>query len=164
MTAFETTMPVRLAPTSRTLEREVDLPPTGQTITFGAHGDVARHYGMPEGSPEQPTTLDYLVASVSGCLIGTFAGSLRRAKVPVGRTGLTATATGSVASDDDGVLRMRSILVEYDLALPAEFHAKAEEVHAVHASRCPNARSVAAAIDLVTRLRLTTREAAPGSG
>lgn len=95
MTAFETTMPVRLAPDSRTLEREVDLPPAGQTITFGAHGDVARHYGMPEGAPEGPTTLDYLVASVGGCLIGTFAGSLRRAKVPVGRTGLTATATAA---------------------------------------------------------------------
>lgn len=159
MTEFETTMPVRLSPTSKTLEREVDLPPDGRTIGFGAHGDVARHYGMPEGTPEQPTTLDYLVASVSGCLIGTFAGSLRRAKVPVTRTGLTATATGSVASDDDGVLRLRSVTLDYELALPEEFHAAAEEVHAVHASRCPNARSVAAAIEVVTRLTLTAPEA-----
>jgi organic hydroperoxide reductase OsmC/OhrA len=160
MTTFQTTMPVRLSPTSKTLEREVDLPPDGQTIAFGAHGEVARHYGMPAGSPELPTTLDYLVASVGGCLIGTFAGSLRRAKVPVGRTGLTATATGSVASDEDGVLRMRSIALDYELVLPEQFHAAAEDVHAVHASRCPNARSVAAAIDVVTRLRLTTPDAA----
>ena len=160
MTAFETTMPVRLIPTSKSLEREVDLPPHGRTIAFGAHGDVARHYRMPEGTPELPTTLDYLVASVGGCLIGTFAGSLRRAKVPVGRAGLTATATGSVASDEDGVLRMQSITLDYDLAVPVEFHAAAEEVHAVHASRCPNARSVAAAIEVVTRLRLTIPDAA----
>lgn len=158
MTAFETTMPVRLSPTSKSLEREVDLPPAGLTIGFGAHGDVARHYGMPEGTPEQPTTLDYLVASVGGCLIGTLAGSLRRAKVPVGRSGLTATATGSVASDDDGVLRMRSIVLDYELVLPEQFHATAQEVHAVHASRCPNARSVAAAIDVTTNLRLSTPE------
>lgn len=160
MTEFDTTMPVRLSPTSKTLEREVDLPPDGRTIAFGAHGDVARHYGMPQGSPELPTTLDYLVATVGGCLIGTFAGSLRRAKVPVGRTGLTATATGHVASDEDGVLRMRSITLDYELTLPEQFHAAAQEVHAVHASRCPNARSVAAAITVATNLRLAAPVAA----
>lgn len=155
MTAFETSMPVRLAPESKTLDREVDLPPDGLTVTFGAHGDVARHYGMPEGAPENPTTLDYLVASVGGCLIGTLAGSLRRAKVPVGRTGLSAVATGSIASDDDGVLRLRRITIDYGLTVPAKFHEQAEEVHAGHASRCPNARSVADAIEIVTRLSLT---------
>lgn len=153
MTAFETTMPVRLSPTSKVLDREVDVPPHGQTVTFGAHGGVAEHYGMPP-APEHPTTIDYLVASVSGCLIGTFAGSLRRAKLRFPTTALTATATGSVASDDDNVLRLRRITVDYTLELDEEHRATAEEVHAVHAGRCPNARSVSGSIEIITNLRI----------
>ncbi|WP_217913677.1 OsmC family protein [Miltoncostaea marina] len=154
MTAFETTMPVRLDPASATLDREVDVPPHGQTIRFGAHGAVAEHYRMRPSNP-LPTTLDYLVASVAGCLIGTFAGSLKRARVPVSPATLDGTATGSVESDDDGVLRLRRITVRYALEVPAEHAAAAEEVHAAHAARCPNARSVGGSIEVVTELRVT---------
>lgn len=153
MTAFETSMPVRLTPTSKVLDREVDLPPEGRTIHFGAHGAVSEHYGMPP-APELPSTLDYLVASVAGCLIGTFAGSLRRARVRVAPTALTAIATGSVQSDEDNVLRLRRITVAYTLELPEEFCDEAEKVHAVHAGRCPNARSVGDSIDIVTNLEI----------
>ncbi len=159
MTAFETTMPVRLSPTSKVLDREVDVPPHGHTVTFGAHGAVAEHYGMPP-APEHPTTLDYLVASVSGCLIGTFAGSLRRARIRFPTTALTATATGSVASDDDNVLRLRRITVDYTLELDEEHRAAAEEVHAAHAARCPNARSVSGSIEIVTNLSIVAPVAA----
>ena len=153
MTAFETSMPVRLSPTSTVLDREVDLPPDGRTISFGAHGAVAEHYKMPP-APELPSTIDYLVGSVAGCLIGTFAGSLRRARVRIPPTALTGTATGAVESDDDGVLRLRRITVEYTLEIPEVDVALAEEVHAAHSSRCPNARSVSAAIEIVTKLRV----------
>lgn len=153
MTAFETTMPVRLDPASTTLDREVDLPPDGRTVSFGAHGPVAEHYKMRPSDP-RPTTLDYLVASVAGCLIGTFAGSLKRARVPVSPATLEGTATGSVASDDDGVLRLRRITVRYTLELPAEHVAAAEEVHDAHAARCPNARSVGGSVEIVTELRI----------
>ncbi|MEQ8834753.1 MAG: OsmC family protein [Miltoncostaeaceae bacterium] len=158
MTAFTTTMPVRLNAESRTLDREVDLPPHGDTIHFGAHGDVAEHYKMTPKEP-LPSTIDYLVASVAGCLIGTFAGSLMRARIPVSPATLTGTVAGDVASDDDNVLRVRRITVEYTLELDEEHRAGAEEVHGVHAGRCPNARSVGAAIEIVTNLRIV----APGA-
>jgi organic hydroperoxide reductase OsmC/OhrA len=153
MTAFETTMPVRLSRDSTVLDREVDLPPDGRTLQFGAHGAVAEHYKMPP-APELPTTIDYLVGSVAGCLIGTFAGSLRRARVRIEPAALTGVATGSVESDEDGVLRLRRITVDYALELPDEHRATAEEVHAAHAARCPNARSVSGAIEVVTTLRI----------
>jgi organic hydroperoxide reductase OsmC/OhrA len=159
LTAFETSMPVRLSPTSKVLDREVDLPPDGRTISFGAHGAVAEHYKMPP-APELPTTIDYLVGSVAGCLIGTFAGSLRRARVRIPPTALTGTATGTVESDEDGVLRLRRITVDYTLELPEEDAAVAEEVHSIHATRCPNARSVSAAIEVVTNLRIVQPAAA----
>jgi organic hydroperoxide reductase OsmC/OhrA len=153
VTAFETTMPVRLSATSKVLDREVDLPPDGRTLHFGAHGAVAEHYRMPP-APELPTTIDYLVGSVAGCLIGTFAGSLRRARVRIPPTALTGVATGHVESDEDGVLRLRRITVDYTLELADEHRDTAAEVHAAHAARCPNARSVSAAIDVVTNLRI----------
>ncbi len=151
MTEFSTSMPVRLDPESRRLDRLVDLPPDGRTIEFGAHGPVAEHYGMP-GEGGTPTTLDYLTASVGGCLIGTFAGSLRRAGVRIKPADLTAVATGDVASDDDNVLRLRRITLDYTLRVPEEQAEAAAEVHAVHASKCPNARSVSEAIAIVTNL------------
>ena len=160
MTAFETTMPVRLTPTSKNLDREVDLPPHGDTIRFGAHGGVAEHYGTPSTATPLPTTIDYLVASVAGCLIGTFGGSLRRARVRVAPTALTATVTGSVESDEDNVLRLRRIAVDYTLELDEEHRATAEEVHAAHAGRCPNARSVGGCIDIVTNLKIVQPVAA----
>ncbi len=159
MTAFVTTMPVRLDPESVRLDRLVDLPPDGRTIAFGAHGAVAEHYGMP-GEGGMPTTLDYLTASVGGCLIGTFAGSLRRAGVRIKPADLTAVATGHVASDDDNVLRLRRITLDYTLQIPEEHAATAAEVHAVHAARCPNARSVSDAITITTNLHLEAPTAA----
>jgi organic hydroperoxide reductase OsmC/OhrA len=160
VTAFETTIPIRLTPTSKVFDREADLPPHGDTIRFGAHGAVAEHYNTPSSAEPLPTTIDYLVASVAGCLIGTFGGSLRRARVRVPPTALTATATGSVQSDEDNVLRLWRITVDYTLELPEEDRATAEEVHAAHAGRCPNARSVSGAIEVVTNLRIVQPVAA----
>ncbi|MGD9572819.1 MAG: OsmC family protein [Thermoleophilia bacterium] len=159
MTEFATTMPVRLDPESRRLDRLVDLPPDGRTIVFGAHGPVAEHYGMP-GEGGLPTTLDYLTASVAGCLIGTFGGSLRRAGVRIKPADLTAVATGDVASDEDNVLRLRRITLDYTLRIPEEHAETAAEVHAVHASKCPNARSVSDAIEIVTNLTVAAPAAA----
>ena len=94
MSEFETSIPLRLIPGSKSLDRSASLPPDGFELEFGMHGGVAEHYGQTPPNP-LPSTLDYLVASVGGCLIGTFAGSLRRARIPV--TPETLTATASIA-------------------------------------------------------------------
>ena len=64
--------------------------------------------------------------------------------------------------DPDGVLRLRRIDILYHLVADEEQRAAAERAHSFHAAHCPNARSVAAAIDIVTELELTpAKEAAP---
>jgi hypothetical protein len=55
---------------------------------------------------------------------------------------------------------LRLITVGYTLQLEEEHRATAEEVHAAHAGRCPNARSVADPIDIVTSLRIVQPVAA----
>lgn len=159
MSTFEINVPLRLSAGSASLDREADLPPDGQTITFGMHGAVAEHYKSSPPDP-QPSTLDYLVASIGGCLIGTFAGSLKRARVPVSPETLTATARGTVESDEDGVLVLRRVELAYTLELPDEHRDAAAEVHAGHAARCPNARSVTPAIEIGTDLEIVSPVAA----
>lgn len=159
MPAFEITVPVRITPGTKSLDRQAELPPDGTVVDFGMHGAVAEHYGAKAVNP-LPSTLDFLTGSIAGCLIGTLAGSLLRAKVPITPDKLTGTATGHVEPDDDNVLRLRKVSVSYELELDEEHREAAEEVHAAHADRCPNARSVQPAIEIETELGIVTPAAA----
>jgi organic hydroperoxide reductase OsmC/OhrA len=133
--------------------RRARLEITGEEVVFGVPGWQGDHYGFPPGSVEEhPGTLDYLVASVAGCLIGTFGGALRARGIASEGDALTAEALGAVVVEDDGVLRLRRIVVRYRLKAPESQRAAAERAHTHHARHCPNARSVAAAIDIVTEL------------
>ena len=42
------------------------LPAEDEPVTFGVHGEVARHYGVPEDYDHHATTLDYVVAAAGG--------------------------------------------------------------------------------------------------
>ena len=133
--------------------RKAVLEMTGTDVTFGVPGWQGEHYGFPPGSvPEYPGTLDYLVASVAGCLIGTFGGTLKARGITVTGDDLVADAIGEVGVDDDNVLRLRRIIVRYTLKAAPEHREAAERCNSIHAHHCPNARSVAAAIDIVTEL------------
>ena len=143
--------------------RQAHLHMTGTDVTFGVPGWQGEHYGFPPGTAEDnPGTLDFLVASVGGCLIGTLGGALKARGIDGSGGRLTADATGEVVVDPDGVLRLRRIDILYHLVADEEQRAAAERAHSFHAAHCPNARSVAAAIDIVTELELTpATEAAP---
>ncbi|MGD9570910.1 MAG: hypothetical protein AB7V62_03360 [Thermoleophilia bacterium] len=73
---------------------------------------------------------------------------------------LSGTATGFVEPDEDGVLALRRVVVSYTLELDEAHRAAAEEVHAVHAGRCPNARSVSPQIEITTELEIVSPIAA----
>ena len=133
--------------------RKARLEMTGTDVTFGVPGWQGEHYGFEPGSvPEYPGTLDYLVASVAGCLIGTFGGTLKARGITATGDDLVADAIGEVGVDDDNVLHLRRIIVRYTLKAAPEHREAAERCNSIHAHHCPNARSVAAAIDIVTEL------------
>jgi uncharacterized OsmC-like protein len=159
VSSFEISAPLRFIPGTKSLDREATIGPHDETVEFGMHGDVAAHYKASPPEP-RPSTVDYLVASIGSCLIGTFAGSLLRARVPISPDGLTGTAVGLVEAEEDGVLVLKRVTVHYRLELDEEHRAAAEEVLAAHASRCPNARSVTPAIEIVTELELVSPVAA----
>jgi uncharacterized OsmC-like protein len=141
--------------------RQAHLEMTGTDVTFGVPGWQGEHYGFPPGSVEEhPGTLDYLVASVAGCLIGTFGGTLKARGITALGDDLTAEAIGEVGVDPDNCLRLRKIIVRYTLKAPEDKREAAERANTIHAHHCPNARSVAAAIDIVTELDFIAVEAA----
>lgn len=145
--------------------RHAHLHMTGTDVTFGVPGWQGDHYGFEPGTVEvHPGTLDYLVASVGGCLIGTFGGALKvRGIVAVGPQ-LTAEAIGEVVVEPDKVLRLRKITVNYRLeADPAETET-IERVNTMHVKACPNARSVMAAIEIETNVEIVpVAEPAPAA-
>lgn len=153
MSSFEISAPLSFVPGTRSMDRTADLPPDGRTVEFGMNGAVAELYNMEPPTPA-PTTLDYLSASIGGCLIGTFGGSLKRARVPYELEGLTGVVVGRVEVDDNGFLALREVTVRYRLELDEEHRSAAEEVLAAHAARCPNARSVSPAIAITTELEI----------
>ena len=160
----ETTHEVRVHLTrERAPIRKATLEMTGDQVTFGVPGWQGEHYGFAPGTVEEhPGTLDYLVASVGGCLIGTFGGALKARGITAVGDALVADAVGEVVVDPDGVLRLRKIVVRYTLHAAEEHRAAAERVNAHHAAHCPNARSVAAAIEIITELDFVPeREAVP---
>jgi uncharacterized OsmC-like protein len=164
--AEEVVHPVRVHLTrERPPIRKATLEMTGDEVTFGVPGWQGEHYGFEPGSVEEhPGTLDYLVASVGGCLIGTLGGALKARGIATAGDALTADAEGEVVVDPDKVLRLRRIRIVYHLKADESKRETAERAHAHHAKYCPNARSVAAAIDIVTELDLIPtpeREAAP---
>lgn len=163
--ADETVHEVRVALTrERAPIRKAHLEITGTDVTFGVPGWQGEHYGFPPGTAEDdPGTLDYLVASVAGCLIGTFGGTLAARGIRPTGDELTADALGEVGVDEDGVLHLRRIVVRYALRAPAEAREAAERCNRVHADHCPNARSVAAAIEIVTELDFVPTDAPVGA-
>jgi uncharacterized OsmC-like protein len=145
--------------------RRASFASTGEDATFGLPGWQAEHYGFEPGSIEpHPGTLDYLVGSIAGCLIGTFGGALRARKIDATGDRLTCDATGEVVVDPDGVLRLRRIDITYHLKADESQRAAAERAHAHHAHHCPNARSVEGAIEVVTELELTPVAAPTAAG
>jgi organic hydroperoxide reductase OsmC/OhrA len=133
--------------------RRARLEMTDTEVVFGVPGWQGDHYGIPPGSCEEhPGTLDYLVASVAGCLIGTFGGALKARGITSSGDALVADAVGEVVCDPDKVLHLKRIVVQYRLRAPEAQREAAERAHKHHAHYCPNARSVADAIDIVTEL------------
>lgn len=140
--------------------RNATLASTGDEVTYGLPGWQAEHYGYdPDSLPKHPGTLDHLVSSVAGCLIGTFGGALRARDIPTDDDKLTATAEGEVVVDDDNVLRLRRITVRYTLKADPAKREAAERACAHHARHCPNARSVMPAIEIVTEVDVVPLEA-----
>jgi uncharacterized OsmC-like protein len=87
-------------------------------------------------------------------MLGTFGGALEARQIDASDGRLTADVTGEVEVED-GVLVIRRIHVQMQLAAPAHARDTVERVHSVYAMRCPlyrtlhNAIALSSSVDLI---------------
>ena len=144
---------VRIEATN-TPDKLVYLPVDTGPVPMGMHGELAEHYQAPEGTPENPSTLDYVIGAVAACLTGTFKRALVARGVMPPLEDFDITATGDIVISDD-VPVIRRINVEYVLYGTDPSHRdKIERAHTHHHKACAVSRSVEAAIDITTNLTL----------
>lgn len=86
-------------------------------------------------------------------MYGTLAGALAGRKVPFDRSAFTATVDGRIAGTGR-TLRITSIRVHYELAVPPEAGPAAERALAAHPRGCPAHESVKDAITVTWDARL----------
>jgi uncharacterized OsmC-like protein len=107
---------------------------------MGIHGGVAEFFKLQPDEP-LPSTLDYVVAAVGGCLTGTVAGALEARGLRTGCEKLEAEAEGRL-EEVDGKLLLTHVTVKYRIKVPKDKRASVEAALQHHESRCPVSESI----------------------
>lgn len=110
------------------------------SVRMGVHGGIAHFFGIvPDES--LPSTLDYVVAAVSGCLTGTVAGVLEARGLPSGVEHLDTRAEGLI-EEVDGKMLLTHISVRYRLKVAKDKRPNVEKALQNHEDRCPVSASI----------------------
>ena len=86
-------------------------------------------------------------------MYGTLRGALAGRKIAFDRDGYTATVEGRIVGIGK-TIRIKSIHMRYELAVPAESREAAERALALHPQGCPAPQSVQGAIDVTWEARV----------
>ncbi len=92
-------------------------------------------------------------------MYGTLRGALAGRKIPFDRESFTATVAGRIVGTGK-TIRIKSIHVHYDLAVPADQREATERALAVHPQGCPAHESVRGAIEVTWDATLRAGEQA----
>ena len=92
-------------------------------------------------------------------MYGTLRGALAGRKIPFDRESFTATVAGRIVGTGK-TIRITSIHVHYDLAVPADQREATERALAVHPQGCPAHESVKVAIEVTWDATLRAGEQA----
>jgi uncharacterized OsmC-like protein len=110
------------------------------TVRMGVHGGIADFFKLSITEP-MPSTLDYIVAAVGGCMTGTVAGALEARGVSADPSKLTVEAVGQI-EDVDGKMILTGIKLHYTLKVPKEKRATVERALEHHEGLCAASESV----------------------
>jgi uncharacterized OsmC-like protein len=111
-----------------------------QPIRMGVHGGVKKFYRVESGE-DLPTTLDYVVAALGGCLTGTLGSALEARPIPIGPNDLSAEVEGYIENVDNKPLITR-VHVKYHLKVPKGKKAEAERIVGTHDKFCAVSQSL----------------------
>ena len=109
-------------------------------VRMGLHGGVAEHFKIQPDEP-LPTTLDYVVAAIGGCMTGTAAGVLEARGVNADPENLSVQAEGRI-ENVDGKMLLTHVIVKYRMKVPKEKRASVERALEHHEELCAVSESV----------------------
>jgi organic hydroperoxide reductase OsmC/OhrA len=107
-------------------------------VRMGLHAGFSQFFKLTPEEP-MPSTLDYMVAAIAGCLTGTLAAALERRGISA-NPDLQAEADGHL-EEIDGKLLLTGITVKYKLKVPKELRTAAERALQHHDAACPASAS-----------------------
>jgi uncharacterized OsmC-like protein len=110
------------------------------TLRMGVHGGVAEFFKLSPDEP-LPSTLDYVVAAVGGCMTGTVAGALEARGVQAGPENLQVDAEGKI-EEVDGKMILTGIKLRYRLKVPKDKRASVERALEHHEGLCAVSESI----------------------
>lgn len=109
-------------------------------VRMGVHGGVAEHFKVQPDEP-LPTTLDYVVAAIGGCMTGTAAGVLESRGVNADPENLEVEATGKI-EEVDGKMLLTGVTLKYKIKVPKDKRASVERALEHHEGFCAVSESV----------------------
>jgi uncharacterized OsmC-like protein len=107
---------------------------------MGVNGGIAEFFKVQPAEP-LPSTLDYVVAAIGGCLLGTLAGALEGRGISAHPEKLEAVAEGRM-EEIDGKLLLTGVTVNYRIKVSKDQRQAAERALEYHGDRCPVSESV----------------------
>jgi len=120
-----------------------------QPVRMGVHTGFSEFWGIVPEEP-LPSTLDYLVAAIGGCMTGTLAAALRGRGIESGPDKLTAEVEGQL-EEVQGTLLLTKVSILYKLKVPKDKRPTADRALQHHHSACPVSASVKKGIDIEWR-------------
>jgi len=111
-----------------------------QPFRMGLHGGVKKFYRVESGE-DLPTTLDYVVAALGGCLTGTLGSALEARPIMIGPDDLSAEVQGYIENVENKPLITR-VHVKYHLKVPKGKKAEVERIVATHDKFCAVSQSL----------------------
>ena len=109
-------------------------------VRMGVHGGIADYFKVKPEHP-MPSTLDYVVAAIGGCMTGTVAGALEARGIDATPEKLQVDVEGRI-EEVDGKMLLTSVSLRYKLKVPKDKRAAVERALQHHEALCAVSESV----------------------
>jgi len=107
---------------------------------MGVHGGIAEFFKVHPDEP-MPSTLDYLVAAIGGCMTGTIGSAMEGRGLRADPEKLEALTEGTL-EEVDGKLLLTHVTVNYRIKVPKDKREALDRALQFHGDRCPVSESV----------------------